>query len=70
MSSIKTFPEFVFVTVGADQGDDYLLASLTKGDALDGADSDRAIVGMYKFVGAEEVKAQWTASRLRNRRTR
>jgi len=70
MATIKTFPELVFITVGDDQDNDFLMASLTKGDALDSADGDEAIVGMYKFVQAEKVKANWTTSRLRNRRTR
>lgn len=68
MATIKTFPQVIFVTVIEDGGDDYMLAALTKGDALN--DEDRAIIGMYQFVAAEEVKSQWSAKRIRNRRTR
>ena len=34
MAEIKIFPQVIFVTVEEDGGNDYLLASLTKQDAL------------------------------------
>lgn len=66
---IKTFPELIFVTVEQDGKDEWLSANVTKRGSL--GDSGKVIVGVYKFVQAEEVReALPTFRRLKNRRTR
>ena len=63
MAEIKTFPQVIFVTVEEDGGNDYLLASLTKQDALN---EPRRIVGTYQFVRADEVLQGLPISNKRN----
>ena len=68
MASIKTFPEIVFITVEEDDGEDYMLASLTKRDALN--QEPAGIVGMYKFVQSEFIReGDVVAVRRKTRKT-
>lgn len=69
MARIKLFPEVIFVRVEADRNDDdvqYLVANLTKRDALDG--ETKAVVGLYKFVEAHEVQEGPTLAKKRRSR--
>ena len=69
MANIKTFPQVIFVTIEEDDDEDYMLATLTKRDAL--SDNTERIVGMYKFVASELVsEGQVTAKRRKTRATK
>ena len=54
MTRIKEFPPAIFVTVGEDGDTDFLLASLTKRDALDG--EERKKVAIYSLSQIQEVR--------------
>ncbi len=43
MANIKTFPQVIFVTVSEDGDNDYMLAALTKGEALNKEDKAASI---------------------------
>ena len=67
MTTIKTFPQVIFVTVEEDQGSDYMLASLTKQEALN---EPSRVVGIYQFVRAEQVRqGDPVATRRKTRKT-
>ena len=69
MAQIKTFPEVIFVTVMEDRDSEWLSANLTKRDALD--EGGQKIVGLYKFMEAQDVREGPTVSKkLKNRRTK
>lgn len=66
MARMKLFPQEIYITVDQTDDEDVMLAHRSKTGVLD-SDEDQAVIGVYKFVSAEELKRELAVRKRKGR---